>query len=311
MSRSASRPKKLESHAQASLPITHFPSRVVIVGAGGFVGKAAANRLLARGVQVVERVARQDIDLLSSEAASQLTSTLRPRDTLVMIAAQAPVKNNAMLIDNLRMMAAVCTALSSVPVEHAIYVSSDAVYADADTPLTETSCAQPASLHGVMHLARETMLADACKMPLCILRPTLIYGASDPHNGYGPNRFRRLAQRGEEIVLFGEGEERRDHVYIDDVAEIVARCVVHQSEGVLNIATGTVTSFRDVAGRTAAMAPIKPAIRNTPRTGPMPHRGYRAFDAASTTRAFPDFQYTPLERGLALSQQQEFHDGRN
>ena len=47
---------------------------------------------------------------------------------------------------------------------------------------------------------------------LAILRPTLIYGAGDPHNGYGPNRFRRLAATGKPIILFGEGEERRDHV---------------------------------------------------------------------------------------------------
>lgn len=291
------------------LPSPISPDRVVIVGAGGFVGKTAANRLLARGVPVVG-ITRQDIDLLSGDAAEQLASILRQSDTLVMIAAQAPTKTNSMLIDNLRMMAAVCTALGSVPVEHVIYVSSDAVYADADTPLSETSCAHPTSLHGVMHLARETMLADACKGPLCILRPTLIYGAADPHDGYGPNRFRRLANRGEGIILFGEGEERRDHVYIDDVAEIVARCVAHKSEGALNIATGTAVSFREIAERIAEMAPKTPTIRTLPRTGPMPHRGYRAFDASSTTRAFPDFRYTPLEIGLALSQNQEFHDGR-
>lgn len=293
-----------------NLPSLGSPDRVVIVGAGGFVGKAAADKLRARGINVVG-MARQDIDLLAGGAAEKLASILRKSDTLVMIAAQAPTKTNSMLIDNLRMMTAVCTALSSVPVEHVIYVSSDAVYADADIPLTETSCAQPASLHGVMHLAREIMLADACKGPFCILRPTLIYGACDPHNGYGPNRFRRFAQRGEEIVLFGEGEERRDHVYIDDVAEILTRCALHKSEGGLNIATGTVASFREIAEKIAAMAPKTPSIRNTPRTGPMPHRGYRAFDASSTTQAFPDFRYTPLGVGLMLSQNQEFHDVRS
>lgn len=296
----------LKHHIPSPIP----PDRVVIVGAGGFVGKAVANRLLSHGARVVG-IARRDIDLLSGNAAEQLASTLRNNDTLVMIAAQAPVKNNAMLIDNLRMMAAVCTALDSVQVEHVIYVSSDAVYADADAPLSETSCAHPASLHGVMHLAREVMMADACKAPLCILRPTLIYGASDPHNGYGPNRFRRLAQCGEEIVLFGAGEELRDHVYVDDVGEIVTRCVVHRSEGVLNIATGIVTSFRQIAEKVVALAPKDPSITNIPRVGPMPHRGYRAFDVSSTTRAFPDFRYTPLELGLALSQNEEFHDGRN
>lgn len=286
------------------------PDRVVIAGAGGFVGKAVTARLLEQGMHVVS-ITRQDIDLLSDDAAEQLASGLRKSDTLVMIAAQAPARINSMLVDNLRMMVSVCAALSSVPVAHVIYVSSDAVYADADVPLSETSCAQPASLHGVMHLAREIMLVDAYKGPRCILRPTLIYGAADPHNAYGPNRFRRHANRGEEIILFGEGEEQRDHVYIDDVAEIIARCVVHKSEGTLNIATGTVVSFREIAEQIAGMVQNAPAVRTLPRSGPMPHRGYRAFDVSATTLAFPDFRYTPLAVGLALSQIREFHDGRN
>ena len=65
-----------------------------------------------------------------------------------------------------------------------------------------------------MHLVREVMLRSALTAPLAILRPTLLYGAADPHNGYGPNRFRRLAAAGQDIVLFGEGEEQRDHVLI-------------------------------------------------------------------------------------------------
>ncbi len=262
--------------------------------------------MIQRGIEVIA-ITRQDIDLLSDGAAGQLASILRDTDTLVFIAAQAPVKNNAMLIDNLRIAATVCTAISSIQVGHVIYVSSDAVYADSDRPLIETSCAHPASLHGVMHLARELMLAEVCKAPLCILRPTLIYGANDPHNGYGPNRFRRLAQRGEEIALFGAGEEQRDHVYVEDVAEIILRCVVLKSHGILNIATGTVTSFEAVAKKVASLAPHTSAIKNTERSGPMPHRGYRAFDPSATARAFPDFCYTPLEIGLALSQKQEFH----
>jgi UDP-glucose 4-epimerase len=285
-------------------PIT--PSRAVIVGAGGFVGAATAERLKARGVNVLA-LTRQDIDLLSNGAASKMASILREFDTLVFVAAKAPVKNNDMLVDNLRMASAICTAVSLVKVAHLVYISSDAVYADSEEPLKETSCAEPGSLHGVMHIAREVMLRESCKEPVCILRPTLIYGARDPHNGYGPNRFRRLAQRGEEIVLFGSGEEQRDHVYIDDVAEIIARCVVHKSQGILNIATGTVTSFADVAKKVAAQKLNITSIKNTERSGPMPHRGYRSFDSSSTGRAFPDFCYTPLEKGLALSQHQEFH----
>ena len=74
-------------------------------------------------------------------------------------------------------------------------------------------------------------LASEVKAPLAILRPTLIYGEKDPHNGYGPNQFRRKANKGEAITLFGEGEERRDHVAIDDVRGMRQRLVGVKKSG--------------------------------------------------------------------------------
>jgi UDP-glucose 4-epimerase len=205
------------------------------------------------------------------------------------------------------MMASVCEALARRSVAHLIYISSDAVYADGPLPLTEASPAAPTSLHGAMHLAREQMLlAAAGATPLAILRPTLVYGAGDPHNGYGPNRFRRQANSGEPIVLFGEGEERRDHVDVDDIAEIVRLVLAHRSAGVLNIATGTVSSFRALAEKAVALAGRQVAINGSPRSGPMPHNGYRPFDPAATVAAFPAFRYTAIDAGLARAQRQEF-----
>jgi len=188
--------------------------------------------------------------------------------------------------------------LRKTTVQHLVYISSDAVYADSDSPLSENSCAQPGSLHGIMHLAREVMLANAWKGSLCFLRPTLIYGAEDPHNGYGPNRFMRLAQKGEEIVLFGEGEERRDHVWIQDVADLTCRVLCHQSTGVLNIATGEVASFREIAEQITRITSCSSKVKGTSRSGAMPHNGYRAFDRTTTELVFQDFTYTFLSDGL-------------
>jgi nucleoside-diphosphate-sugar epimerase len=215
---------------------------------------------------------------------------IKEGDAVVAAAARAPVKDSAMLVENMIMACAMVRALASAA--HVVNISSDAVYADSDRPLSESSCAEPGSLHGAMHLAREVMFRNEVKAPLAILRPSLLYGAADPHNGYGPNRFRRLAASGEPIVLFGEGEERRDHVYIGDVAELVARVLYRRSRGVLNVATGSVHSFRDIAQR------FSKNIKATPRSGPMPHNGYRPFDAAATRKAFPDFRYTSLDEGL-------------
>lgn len=207
-----------------------------------------------------------------------------------------------MLERNIRMMRAVTDTLTKVQPAHVIYVSSDAVYADSTEPLSETSCAEPGSLHGVMHLARELMLKDTAKGPLAILRPTLIYGASDPHNGYGPNRFRRLAAAGKDIQLFGEGEEQRDHVDVRDVAELIRLIANHRSAGVLNAATGTVTSFREIADLVIDLAAADVTVKGSPRQGAMPHNGYRPFDPRATMAAFPDFKYTSLRDGLAYAQ---------
>jgi nucleoside-diphosphate-sugar epimerase len=153
-----------------------------------------------------------------------------------------------------------------------------------------------------MHHAREIVLrAAAAGAPFAILRPTLIYGSDDPHNGYGPNQFRRLAARGEAITLFGEGEEQRDHVWIDDVAEIVYHVLSHCSVGILNIATGNVVTFREIAEIIAGLFTPKVPISSRPRTGPMPHKGYRSFDISATRAAFPNFAYTPLIEGLERS----------
>ena len=85
---------------------------------------------------------------------------------------------------------------------------------------------------------------------------------------------------------------------IDDVAELIWRVLAHRSRGVLNVATGEVASFREIAERVAKMAVPPVAVRGTPRSGPMPHGGYRPFDIAACRAAFPDFRYVGLEEGL-------------
>jgi UDP-glucose 4-epimerase len=278
-----------------SSPIRKAPGRVVIIGAGGFVGSAICARLAADKVSVLA-LTRNELDLLKPEASATLQHLLRADDSVVFVSALAPTRNNAMLIDNLRMAETVCTALAAQPVAHLVYISSDAIYSDDANPVTERSCQQPSSLHGVMHLAREIMLRTALKLPLAMLRPTLIYGAKDPHNGYGPNRFRRLATKGETITLFGDGEEKRDHVLVDDVAALTSAVLHHRSKGILNIATGRSASFREVAEMVVALSPRSVEIRGTPRQNPITHRH---FDITDGLKAFPEFHYMPLRDGLA------------
>jgi nucleoside-diphosphate-sugar epimerase len=153
--------------------------------------------------------------------------------------------------------------------------------------IDEQSSRTPSDLYALMHTARELMLEQACRagrIPYCVLRPCAIYGSGDTHNSYGPNRFLKTALGDGIIRLFGEGEERRDHVYIHDVIRVVQLCLFHGSAGTVNIASGEVISFGDLARLLAKTLDRPVAIQPQPRSGPVTHRH---FDNTPLIRAFP------------------------
>ena len=274
------------------------PKRAVVIGAGGMVGGSIVHELANSGIPTLA-LTRKDVDLLGPSASDQLKSKLSTDDAVVFVSAVAPAKNAAQLMTNLRMAEAALAAFATVPPAHLLYISSDAVYADDANPVTERSPVARSTIHGIMHAARELMFRSEYRGPFTALRPTLIYGARDPHAGYGPNRFRRQTAKGEPITIFGEGEEKRDHVAVEDVARLAVRILLHRSTGALNAATGVATSFHDIAHIVARQ--FKPPVQvvSMPRPGPRPHLLHRFFDITECHKAFPDFHFEPLEQGLA------------
>jgi len=135
------------------------PARVVVLGAGGFIAGAIRNRLEADAIPTLG-LGRPGLDLLEARAGERLAAALKPEDVLIFASAIAPCRDLPMLRDNLVMCEAVCGALKARPVAQVVYISSDAVYKDSMEPLGEASCAEPASYHGVMHLAREVALGQ-------------------------------------------------------------------------------------------------------------------------------------------------------
>ena len=274
------------------------PKRAVVIGAGGMIGGSIVQELAKSGIPTLA-LTRKDVDLLGSGGSDQLKSRLSADDAVVFVSAVAPAKNNQQLMANLRMAEATLAAFAAVPPTHLLYISSEAVYADDARPVTERSPVAPSTTHGLMHAARELMFRSEHRGPFAALRPTLIYGARDPHSGYGPNRFRRQAAKGEPITIFGEGEEKRDHVAVEDVARLAVRILLHRSTGALNAVTGAATSFRDIAHIVARRFQPSAQVISVPRPGPRPHLLHRFFDITECLKAFPDFHFEPLEQGLA------------
>ncbi len=284
------------------------PARVVLVGAGGFIGAALRMPLEAAGIPVLA-LRSADVDLSVPTAANALAEALRPSDAVVMLAAITPDKGRdaKALIKNLAMMDALCGAIAKVGCAHLVYFSSDAVYDPAVSRVAEETPASPRDLYGAMHYTRELMARVATRAPVLVLRPTLVYGVGDTHNAYGPNRFRRAAQKEHRIALFGGGEELRDHIHVNDVAALAARCLMHASSGTLNMATGRSWSFRQVADVVARQfeAPIE--IVETPRANPIT---YRHYDVTNLLKAFADFRFTSLEEGIARVHREATAGGR-
>jgi len=278
-------------------PLSRELERVVLIGARGFIGATLQRQLAVTGVPTLA-LTSSDVDLADASALAQLVKLLKPTDSVVMLAALTPDKGRdiATLMKNFAMMQNVCAAIEKIGCTHFVYFSSDAVYDTAVSHVSEATPASPQDLYGAMHYTREIMARNLGKVPLLILRPTLVYGLDDTHNSYGVNRFRRAAQKDGKITLFGGGEENRDHIHVDDVAAIAMRGLFRYSTGILNVATGTSKSFLDVASFVATQFRRKIEIVTTSRQNPVTHRHY---DVTNLIKLFPDFHFIPLKDGIA------------
>lgn len=287
----------------ASAPLTHTrstaqrPDRVVVLGGDGFLGRAIYQRLMANDIETISLTSR-DLDLAGPEAGTALAEMVRPTDALIMLAAVKPGRHQdeEAFAANLAMGSTLCRAVRQRGCAHLLYVSSDAVYPFAPEPIRENVTPAPSSLYAQMHLARETMLSGTGAVPTALLRLTQVYGPGDPHDAYGPNRMVRSALRDGRIVLYGSGEETRDHIHVADVTAVVLDVLMIRSRGLINLASGRSVSFAALADMVRGLCNGRVRIDHEPRRMPVLHR---SFDTAALDAAFPMRMRTSLEAGIA------------
>ena len=272
----------------------HHARRAVILGGRGFVGRAVSAAFTMANWPSVS-LGTRDCDLLDPNSVSLLGSLLGPADTIVYSAARAPARERSDVLANVTMTTHLVEGLNRAGVRRLIVISSDSVYGEIGGLLTELSPVAPTTVHGEMHALREGLCTRDFHGSIAFVRPPGIYGPGDPHDAYGPNRFVRSAWREGVIPLLGEGRAQRDHIAVEDVADLVTRVAHVEFDGVINAATGQSISFAALASVVAESAPRPCAIVRVGEESPPTSRAY---DVAKLQREFPGFTCRSLTSGV-------------
>ena len=152
-----------------------------------------------------------------------------------------------------------------------VFVSSGGVvYGEPDVfPTPEFAPKTPLSPYGVSKLAGEYYLnyyREIHGMEYVALRYGNVYGPrQDPHGEAGVVAiFSNRLLRGEPLVIYGDGEQTRDYVYVGDVARanlLAAEMTLPDEPGIdaraYNVATGVATSVNELAGALEDAAGIR------------------------------------------------------
>ena len=271
--------------------------RVIILGSSSFIAQSVIKYLRLEKIKIIE-ISRKKLNLHNKQSISKLKKIVQDDDIIFLAAAKAPVKNISMFNYNMKIIENIMESLKRIHLRKFIYLSSDAVYKDSKKLINEKSICEPDSLHGLMHLAREKYIESFNANKVCIVRPTLVYGLDDPHNGYGPNMFLRKAIKNQNIFLFGKGEERRDHVHVEDVGKTISFLILSKLKGKFNITSGNLLSFNQIALMTQKIINPKINIEYIKRNGPMPHNGYRALDNKKILKCFKGFKFKKVNEWL-------------
>ena len=182
------------------------------------------------------------------------------------------------------------------------FSSGGTVYGDpVDLPANEKSTVQPLSPYAASKLAIETYLPIYERLfafQYAIIRLGNVYGPrQDPHGEAGVVAiFTRAMLENLPCKIFGDGNDERDYVFIDDVVDAVMNAINNSRSGPFNIATGIGTSPNKIFELISDMTDYSiPAIYEPPRPGDI-HKIY--LDISEAKRELEWNPKVPLEEGL-------------
>ncbi len=246
-------------------------SHFLVTGGCGFIGSHLVGALLSEGhdVRVVDNLSsgfRKNISLKCELRVEDickpgvLDCAMEGVDGCFHLAAIASVDrsidhwvetHNVNLTGTIRVFNA--ARRNKTPV---VYASSAAVYGDnADLPLTERSACPPLTAYGADKLGSELhgrVAALVHGIPNTGMRFFNVFGPrQDPKSPYSGviSIFTDKILNEEEITIFGDGEQTRDFIYVEDVVRFLRSAMknVSVSQDVFNVCRGESMSVNQLA----------------------------------------------------------------
>lgn len=284
---------------RTSVPMNPPAHRVLLLGAG-FIGSAVQAAFLARR-WAVEPVGRQALDLTARGAHESLAARVDRRTIIVFTAAVTPDRDRSDGAEalNRAMTSTVARAVTQSPPAALVFLGSTSVYGEpaGDRTLTEDSPLAPGSPYARGKLEAEERLREvsrSCDVPFLVLRPSLVYGPGDTHVQYGPSTLVRDWLAGD-VHLYGDGEDARDFVFVDDLAWVLVALVEQGATGLFNVAGGSAT-FGGVVNLLRRLDPRDDVhVTHRPRSIPLSRV---SFDISRLRDRVHGFPFVSLEEGL-------------
>ncbi len=251
--------------------------RTVVTGGAGFIGSNLVDGLLARGdsVTVVDNFAsgkRENLD----PAATLLEHDIREpfsveADVVFHLAAQADVQTSMQRpgYDAAVNVVGTANVLEAASGAQVIFASSGgAGYGECAEPATEQAPFLPLSPYGIAKKCGEEYLAGWNRIHgthHVSLRFANVYGPRQDaglEGGVVAIFLERLAS-GDDTVIFGDGTQARDFVYVDDIVDSLFAAVA-RAGGPYNVGTGRDTTVADLHAACARVAGTNQAPRHEP-----------------------------------------------